>query len=209
MQERCLRRAESAGCVVRRGVRATSVARGSQPSATVEQDQSIEELRARIVVVADGRVSELRSRAGFTVQRDAEEMYLAGVLLDGVTAVADEASTFVLHHHRAQPTSFRRGKDECARISGTIVWRRIGFPVSELSANSLRKPCAWVRDRNGLKKPELRDHLHRFPELTPGWITHTRTALRFWATQPVAMILSGDRACPLRSETLAFFAINY
>jgi len=95
MQERCLSRAQRAGCEIRRGVRAQAVAGGASSSVVVEKDGRTEELRARLVVIADGRVSELRRSAGFHVQRDPEEMYAAGVLLGGMEAVAHDACIII------------------------------------------------------------------------------------------------------------------
>src|SRR5207249_4697756 len=50
-----------------------------------------EEVRARLVVGADGRGSQMRKWAGFTVRRDPERLLFSGVLLDGVP-VADDAA---------------------------------------------------------------------------------------------------------------------
>jgi menaquinone-9 beta-reductase len=95
MQERCLSRAQRAGCEVRRGVRAEAVATGSPSCVRLQQDGRSEDLRARLVVIADGRVSELRRSAGFEAERDPECMYVAGVLLEGMESVADSACVII------------------------------------------------------------------------------------------------------------------
>src|SRR5439155_25734 len=51
----------------------------------------VEEVRARLVVGADGRGSQMRKWAGFAVRRDPERLLFSGVLLDGVP-VADDAA---------------------------------------------------------------------------------------------------------------------
>jgi 2-polyprenyl-6-methoxyphenol hydroxylase-like FAD-dependent oxidoreductase len=149
MQERCLNRAQEAGCEVRRGARARSVEGGSSPALLIEQDGRAQEARARLIVIADGRVSELRRGAGFTVQRDPEELYVAGVLLGGVTALAEDTTIIIfnppqgaaylipqgggrarayLAYHRAAPfrvsgaADFSKFVAESARIGAREDW---------------------------------------------------------------------------------------
>ena len=90
MQEVLLDAAARAGAVVQRGARVSSVAPGPEPSVAFELDGHVEEVRARLVVGADGRGSQMRKWAGFTVRRDPERLLFSGVLLDGVP-VADDA----------------------------------------------------------------------------------------------------------------------
>src|SRR5438034_2732324 len=90
MQEVLLDAATRAGAVVQRGARVSSVAPGPEPSVAFELDGHVEEVRARLVVGADGRASLVRKWAGFTVHRDPERLLFSGVLLDGVP-LADDA----------------------------------------------------------------------------------------------------------------------
>ena len=121
MQERCLGRAGSTGCVVRRGARATGITAGMSPSVTVDQDGSVMEVKARFVVVADGRVSELRRQLGFVVRRDPEEMFTSGVLLDG-SAVPDEACTLVLGPPSGAAYLFPQGR---GRVRAYFAYHRL------------------------------------------------------------------------------------
>jgi len=91
MQEVLLDAATRAGAVVERGARVSSVAPGPEPSVAFELGGHVEEVRARLVVGADGRGSQMRKWAGFTVRRDPERLLFSGVLLDGVP-VADDAA---------------------------------------------------------------------------------------------------------------------
>ncbi|MGB9236686.1 MAG: FAD-dependent monooxygenase [Terriglobales bacterium] len=89
MQELLLGAAASAGVCVRRGVSVKEVRPGNPPTVIVGDNGHHEEIRARLVVGADGRSSCARSSAGFQLRRDPENMLLAGVLLDDVGAPED------------------------------------------------------------------------------------------------------------------------
>jgi 2-polyprenyl-6-methoxyphenol hydroxylase-like FAD-dependent oxidoreductase len=90
MQETLLAQAENAGAEVRRGVTATSVETGSNP-AVVTSNGGEEKIRARLVVIADGRSSTARKWAGFSVKTDAYPFQFAGVLLEGASVSSDLA----------------------------------------------------------------------------------------------------------------------
>jgi menaquinone-9 beta-reductase len=90
MQEVVLKAAEAAGAEVRRGVSVRSVRSGQVPSVVIDQDGHRAELRARLVVGADGRVSMVRQWAGFPVHRDPEQLYIAGVLFEGMWAPPED-----------------------------------------------------------------------------------------------------------------------
>lgn len=98
MQETLLQAATDAGAVVRRGVRAVGLAPGAAPRVHVqaEGDGGTETISARLVVVADGRDSQARSWAGFTVNRDPEQLLTAGFLLAGLN-LPDDAMRMVSH----------------------------------------------------------------------------------------------------------------
>jgi menaquinone-9 beta-reductase len=89
MQETLLALAANAGAEVRRGARVQEVRPGTSPSVVVESDGRTEEIRARMVLGADGRSSIACKCAGFSVQRDADRNMLAGVLLENSSAPED------------------------------------------------------------------------------------------------------------------------
>src|SRR6202030_2622562 len=89
MQEVLLAAAANAGADVRRGVNVQEVRPGSQPSVVVQRNGRTEEVRARMVVGADGRSSVVCKSAGFQVKRDPDRLMLAGVLLENCPASED------------------------------------------------------------------------------------------------------------------------
>ena len=86
MQEGLLAAAAAAGAEVRRGLRVREVVTGRPPTVTLEAEGRVETVAARLIVGADGRASSVRRWGGFPVERDADHMLLAGVLLDGMQA---------------------------------------------------------------------------------------------------------------------------
>jgi len=89
MQERLIGAAASAGACVRRGLSVKEVCSGSPATVIVEDNGRHEEIRARLVVGADGRSSCVRSSAGFQLRRDPEDVLVAGVLLENIAAPED------------------------------------------------------------------------------------------------------------------------
>jgi len=89
MQELLIGAAASAGACGRRGVSVKEVRPGNPATVIVENNGHHEEIRARLVVGADGRSSCVRASAGFQLRRDPENMLLAGVLLDDIGAPED------------------------------------------------------------------------------------------------------------------------
>lgn len=89
MQEVLLGAAAEAGAEVRRGASVKEVRSGSSPSVMVQRNGHTEELRARMVVGADGRSSVACRSAGFQTKRDPDRMLLAGVLLENCPAPED------------------------------------------------------------------------------------------------------------------------
>ncbi len=82
MQESVLNAAEDSGAKVRRGVTVEHIEPGTRP--TVITSSARERISARLIVAADGRASACRKWAGFPVQKQANEYYMAGVLLSHV-----------------------------------------------------------------------------------------------------------------------------
>lgn len=85
IQETVIARAAAAGATIMRGATALSldVGPGKSPSVTFEFEGKLMSESARIVVGADGRFSQMRTWAGFTVSRDPKFLTIAGTLIDG------------------------------------------------------------------------------------------------------------------------------
>jgi len=64
-------------------------AAGAPPELVIEENGRAETISARLVVGAEGRSSVVRSSARFPVQRDPEDMMIAGILLENVPAAED------------------------------------------------------------------------------------------------------------------------
>ncbi|HZY60466.1 MAG TPA: FAD-dependent monooxygenase [Candidatus Binataceae bacterium] len=91
MQEVVLEAAQSAGAEVRRGATVREVKPGATPAVALDGDGPVAQLKARIVVCADGRSSMGRVWGGFSPQRGRQRMLGAGVMLDNL-AIADDTS---------------------------------------------------------------------------------------------------------------------
>lgn len=76
--------AQAAGAEVVRGVSEVEVAPGARPEVSYRCQGTGEEIRARLVVGADGRNSVVRRQAGLNLERQAEVHMIAGLLLDGL-----------------------------------------------------------------------------------------------------------------------------
>ncbi|MDG4898604.1 NAD(P)/FAD-dependent oxidoreductase [Mesorhizobium sp. WSM4976] len=81
MQTVLLRQAKLLGAEVRLGNGASAVTFGDVPRVHIGGD--VKGLSARLVVLADGRDSRLRSLLGFDVLHDPEQLVTAGMLLEG------------------------------------------------------------------------------------------------------------------------------
>ena len=89
LQESLLRRTESCGAEVRRGVRVTGLDAGRDRTAVSLDARAT--VSGRLIVGADGRGSTVRALAGFQTHQDAERNLVAGVLMDQV-ALSDDAT---------------------------------------------------------------------------------------------------------------------
>jgi 2-polyprenyl-6-methoxyphenol hydroxylase-like FAD-dependent oxidoreductase len=90
MQDSLLAAAEGAGAKVRRGITVERIEPGARP-AVIVSGPNHERIETRMVVAADGRESACRKWAGFTVREQANDYYMAGVLLSGVHSSSDVA----------------------------------------------------------------------------------------------------------------------
>ena len=88
LQESLLAAAETAGAQVRRGVTVDRIEPGTRPT-VITIDSGSERIVARLVVAADGRESASRKWAGFTVRKQPNDYYMAGVLLSNVHSSPD------------------------------------------------------------------------------------------------------------------------
>jgi menaquinone-9 beta-reductase len=96
MQEVLLQAAQAAGAIVVRGARVRSVEPGACPCVSLNVNRHVEVVRGRLVVGADGRVSEVRRWGGFAVNRDPDEMWICGALLGNADSVADRVFSMVI-----------------------------------------------------------------------------------------------------------------
>lgn len=81
MQETLLGIAAASGVEVLRGVSLDQIDPGTRPAARVTFKDAPRKISARLIVVADGRESRLRSALGFDLRRDREFILIAGMLL--------------------------------------------------------------------------------------------------------------------------------
>jgi 2-polyprenyl-6-methoxyphenol hydroxylase-like FAD-dependent oxidoreductase len=96
MQELMLSAARDAGAEVWRGAVVRAAGTDSQgPWVEVQADEGNRLLRARLVVGADGRDSQLRQWGGFTVEHGKQGRFAAGLMLEDVNADSDSAHMWI------------------------------------------------------------------------------------------------------------------
>lgn len=91
LQEALLAHAQSAGARVIRPARVVAFRRGSPSTLSIAGDRSIETVRARLVVGADGRRSQARRWIGAAVHADPVHHQIGGGLIAGGTLDPDAA----------------------------------------------------------------------------------------------------------------------
>lgn len=82
--------AGAAGAETLRGVRVITLEAGERPRVTYELGGETFEASARLLVGADGRMSQVREAVGVTLQQDRPHHWFAGLLVDGVEGWADD-----------------------------------------------------------------------------------------------------------------------
>jgi 2-polyprenyl-6-methoxyphenol hydroxylase-like FAD-dependent oxidoreductase len=82
--------AVGAGAVLRRGVRDVTLGSGTSVTASYATAAGSSEVRASIVVGADGRGSAVRRQAGITLERQEAVDYIAGILVADLDGVPDD-----------------------------------------------------------------------------------------------------------------------
>ena len=75
--------AQAAGVEALRGVVVSKVEAGATPCVTFEHDGKVREARARLLIGADGRTSQVRESAGITLHQDTPHHWFAGLLVEG------------------------------------------------------------------------------------------------------------------------------
>lgn len=76
--------AKAAGATALRGVRVIDVAGGARPRVAYEHGGQTHEARARLLVGADGRTSQVREALGIALNQDPPHHWFAGLLVDDV-----------------------------------------------------------------------------------------------------------------------------
>jgi 2-polyprenyl-6-methoxyphenol hydroxylase-like FAD-dependent oxidoreductase len=99
--------AEKEGATVVRGTRDVRVTAGRAPEVSYATENGSSDLRASLVVGADGRASTVRKQIGIRLQRQEPISYIAGLLVDGLQGVpedhdvvASEGDLFFLLFHQ-------------------------------------------------------------------------------------------------------------
>lgn len=149
------------GANVVRGARDIVVTAGVSPTVSYASEGGSRELRASLVVGADGRASTVRKQAGITLERQEPISYIAGLLLDGLDEVPDDHDViaaegdllFVLFHQgggraRAYLCPGVSGQHRFAGKHGTETFLKACatfscYPWSaQLAAGTPAGPCA-------------------------------------------------------------------
>jgi 2-polyprenyl-6-methoxyphenol hydroxylase-like FAD-dependent oxidoreductase len=96
MQEVMLDSARQAGAEVRRGVSVRNVKLGQPSVVTLEGDNAVRELTARMILCADGKSSMGRTWGGFETRRGRQRLFGAGVMLEQMQ-VPDDTGVIVFN----------------------------------------------------------------------------------------------------------------
>ena len=97
MEEAVLAAAADAGAEVCRGVSVKSVTLGAPATVEFDSGHGTEAVAGRLVVGADGRSSNFRNWAKFTLRRDPDRLIIAGVLLEGGKGFRDDAAYLIVN----------------------------------------------------------------------------------------------------------------
>ena len=97
MQEMVLEAAVRSGAQIVRGASVTSVVPGFPAKVEYAADGKAATERARLVIGADGRTSNVRRWGNFTIRRDPDRLIIAGVLLEGGEGYREDAIYLTLN----------------------------------------------------------------------------------------------------------------
>ena len=78
------------GVTTIRDLRVIKIVPGVSPSLTYEKDGVSQEVKAKLIVGADGRTSPVREAAGIKLHQDKPHHWFAGLLVDGANGWADD-----------------------------------------------------------------------------------------------------------------------
>jgi 2-polyprenyl-6-methoxyphenol hydroxylase-like FAD-dependent oxidoreductase len=161
MQEVLITEAVSAGATVWRPAKMAALTPGDAPTAEIAFNGGIRTVRARLIVGADGRESQVAHLAGFRRIRDPDELLAAGLLVQGemdtdgamhylfgpqpgrAAAVCEVASGFfrlyLFHHTDATPRRLSGNRDVEPAFG---YLRDSGVPGEWLVGAELKGPLA-------------------------------------------------------------------
>jgi 2-polyprenyl-6-methoxyphenol hydroxylase-like FAD-dependent oxidoreductase len=161
MQDVLITEAASAGATVWRPAKLAGLTPGRRPAAEIAVKSAIRTVRARLIVGADGRDSQVARLAGFERLRDPDELLAAGLLVQGemdtdgamhylfgpqpgrAAAVCEVASGFfrlyLFHHIDATPRRLSGNRDVEAAFA---YLRESGVPAEWLVGAQLHGPLA-------------------------------------------------------------------
>jgi 2-polyprenyl-6-methoxyphenol hydroxylase-like FAD-dependent oxidoreductase len=174
MQEVLITEAASAGATVWRPAKLAALTPGDAPAAEIAFNGGIRTVRARLIVGADGRESQVGHLAGFERIRDPDELLAAGLLVQGemdtdgamhylfghqpgqAAAVCEVASGFfrlyLFHHTDATPRRLSGNRDVEPAFG---YLRNSGVPGEWLVGAELKGPLATF---DGAHKWVVRPH---------------------------------------------------
>jgi 2-polyprenyl-6-methoxyphenol hydroxylase-like FAD-dependent oxidoreductase len=152
--------ATEAGATVVRGARDVKLANSGSPTVMYASNGTSHEIRASLVVGADGRASTVRKQVGIKLERQPAISYIAGLLVDGLDDVPDDHDVladagdlfFVLFHQgggraRVYVAPGVSGRHRFSGREGTdrflAACKQAAYPWSEqVAAGTPAGPCA-------------------------------------------------------------------
>ncbi len=154
MQEGMLEAARGAGVEILRPASVVGIEPGGKPTVVVRApDGSARSYAARLVVGADGREARSRAWGDFRVERDPENLALAGLLFEGYSGLDDASSVFWNFAEGEQVLLFPQGarrvrayvafpaRGDVGRLSG-----RGRIPNFLAACGAARVPSDWLAD---------------------------------------------------------------
>jgi 2-polyprenyl-6-methoxyphenol hydroxylase-like FAD-dependent oxidoreductase len=125
-----------AGATARRGVRVSKIVSGPAPSVTFEQDGTVTEASAKLVVGADGRMSPVREAAGIKLHQDKPHHWFAGLLIEGAQGWSEDVEAIGAESDFGF-LAFPQGKGRVRLYGGYALEQRKRFSGPEGTRNFL------------------------------------------------------------------------
>jgi len=116
MQEALLEAARISGAEIWRGATVRGIKPSSPRAVLVEHEGRAEEIRARLIVCADGRSSAGRQWGGFVARREKQKLLGAGLLFENLVTSGDTAKSFLSPELRRVAYLFPQTKRTNARV---------------------------------------------------------------------------------------------